>query len=70
MPKNISWRKLVQNFRKLNFTGPYTGGKHLFMKKGPLKVHIPHKHKGEVSVGLLNEILKQAGINKKQWDRL
>lgn len=70
MPRNISWRKFIQNFRKLDFEGPYSGGKHLFMKKGSLKIHIPHKHKGEISVGLLGEILRQAGIDKKKWDKL
>ena len=70
MPRNISWRKLVQNFRKLGFEGPYIGGKHLFMKKESLKVHIPYKHKGEISAGLVNEILSQAEINKEEWDKL
>lgn len=70
MPKVISWRKLVQNFRKLGFEGSYSGGKHLFMKKGSLKIHIPSKHKGDISVGLVNEILRQSGIDKKEWDKL
>ena len=65
MPKVVSWKKLVQNFRKLDFEGPYSGGKHLFMKKRVLKIHIPSKHKGDIGVGLVNEILKQAGIDKK-----
>jgi len=70
MPRNISWRKFVQNFRKLGFEGPYSGGKHLFMKKGILKIHIPHKHKGEISIGLVVEILSQAEIGKEEWDKL
>lgn len=70
MSKVISWRKFVQNFRKLGFEGPYSGGKHLFMKKGSLKVHIPSKHKGDISAGLVNEILRQAGIDKQEWDKL
>lgn len=70
MPKNVSLRKLVQNFRKLDFEGPMSGGKHLFMKKGSLKVHIPNKHKGDISAGLVSEILRQAGISKKEWDKL
>lgn len=70
MPKNISWKKLIQNFRELNFEGPFSGGKHLFMKKGPLKVHIPYKHKGEISAGLISEILRQSEIDKKEWDKL
>ena len=70
MPKVISWRKFVQNFQKLGFDGPYSGGKHLFMKKNSLKIHIPSKHKGDISAGLVNQILRQAGIDKKEWDKL
>jgi predicted RNA binding protein YcfA (HicA-like mRNA interferase family) len=70
MPEVISWRKLVQNFRKLGFDGPYSGGKHLFMKKGSLKVHIPSKHKGDISTGLVAEILRQVEIERKEWDKL
>ncbi len=70
MPKNISWRKLVQNFQKLNFEGPYSGGKHLLMKKGSLKLHIPNKHQRDISASLVNEILRQAGITKNEWNNL
>jgi len=70
MPKAISWRKLVQNFRKLGFEGPYSGGKHIFMKKGSLKIHIPSKHKGDISMGLVSEILRQAEIDREKWDKL
>ncbi len=70
MPKPVSWRKLVENFRKLNFEGPYSGGRHLFMKKGSLKIHIPWKHKGDINAGLISEILRQARIVKKNWDKL
>lgn len=69
MPKNISWQKFVKNFKKLGFEGPFGGGKHLFMKKGELKVHIPNKHKSDISVGLVSEILRQAGIKKEKWDK-
>ena len=70
MPRMISWKRLIQNFRKLGFEGPYNGGRHLFMKKGALKIHIPSKHKGDISAGLVNEILRQAGIDKEEWDKL
>jgi len=70
MPRMISWKRLIQNFRKLGFEGPYSGGRHLFMKKGALKIHIPSKHKGDISAGLVNEILRQAGIDKEEWDKL
>ena len=69
MPTNISWRKMVKKFRNLRFEGPYSGGKHFFMKNGSLKVRIPSDHGSDISVGLINKILKQAGINKKKWDK-
>ena len=68
MPKNISWRKLVQKFRRLGFDGPYSGGRHLFMVKGELKLGIPNLHKGDISRGLVTEILSQAEISNKDWE--
>ncbi len=70
MPKNISQKKLIRNFRKLGFIGPYSGGNHQFMKKGALKIHIPSKHKGNISAGLVSEIIRQAEISKKEWKEL
>lgn len=68
MPGNISWRKLVQKFRKLGFDGPYSGGRHLFMVKNRLKVRIPNLHRGDISKHLVTEILRQARISPKEWD--
>ena len=70
MLKNVSRRKLIKNFRKLGFDGPYSGGKHEFMKKEHLKIRIPSPHKSDISAGLVNEILKQAGISKNIWNKL
>lgn len=69
MPKNISWRKLVQKFHKLGFDGPYSGGRHLFMSKGTLKVRIPNKHSVDISKHLISEILRQANISGEEWER-
>lgn len=70
MPKNISWRKLVKKFRGLGFDGPYSGGRHLFIMKNKLKVHIPNPHKGDISEYLVIEILRQTGISHKDWDEV
>ncbi|MBI3335451.1 MAG: type II toxin-antitoxin system HicA family toxin [Candidatus Portnoybacteria bacterium] len=69
MPKNISWRKLVKKFQRLGFEGPYSGGRHLFMVKGELKVHIPNPHGQDISKHLLSEILRQANISPRKWER-
>jgi len=65
-----SRKKLIQRFRELDFSGPISGGRHQFMVKGELKVRIPNPHKGgDISDPLLNEILRQAGIEKKVWEK-
>ncbi|MBI4175408.1 type II toxin-antitoxin system HicA family toxin [Candidatus Berkelbacteria bacterium] len=69
MPKPIAWRKLVERFRDFGFDGPYSGGRHLFMVKGSLKIRIPNPHKRkDISGPLVREILRQAAIDPNQWD--
>ncbi|MBI4256511.1 type II toxin-antitoxin system HicA family toxin [Candidatus Uhrbacteria bacterium] len=70
MPKSISWRKLVQVLGQFGFDGPYSGGRHLFMVKGTLKLHIPNPHSGEVSKHLLSQILRQAEISSEEWNMM
>ncbi len=55
-------------FKTLGFDGPYSGGRHLFMVKNNLRVRIPNPHGKDIPVFLINEILKQAGVSKKEWD--
>ncbi len=64
----ISRKDLIKKFRRLNFSGPYSGGKHQYMVKGKLKIRVPNPHKsGDITDSLLHEILRQAGINKDEW---
>lgn len=70
MPKNISLKKLILKFRRFGFDGPYSGGRHLFMAKGALKVRIPNPHKGDISKYLVSEILRQAEISVKDWNEV
>jgi len=58
---------LVKRLRKFNFSGPYPGGKHLFMIKDDIRLTIPNPHRKEIGVALLKRILKQAGISTKEW---
>jgi predicted RNA binding protein YcfA (HicA-like mRNA interferase family) len=68
MPSNISRKKLIKKLKALGFTGPFSGGKHQFMKKGQQKIRIPNPHQGEISISLVKEILRQAGIRDRDWD--
>ncbi len=70
MPKPIAWRKFVRKLRRLGFDGPYSGGRHLFMTKGNLTLHIPNPHHKEISPHLLSEILRQAGISPEEWNQI
>ena len=72
MPKlaPIKRKDLIYYFRQLGFDGPYSGGNHEFLKKGVLKVRIPNPHQGDISLGLLSRILKQANIEKSVWENL
>ena len=68
---NISHRDLIKKFHKLGFDGPYSGGRHLFMSKGELKVRIPNPHKKkDISKYLLAEILRQANISREKWNNI
>lgn len=72
MPKfgPIKRKDLIHYLRQLNFAGPFSGGKHQFMIKEKLKVKIPNPHKNDIGENLLNQILKQSGINKTTWEKL
>ncbi len=67
--KPLSRRELIRKLRALGFEGPLSGGKHSFMKKGRLKVHIPNPHHRDISVDLLKRLLRQAGISPEQWEQ-
>ena len=67
---SISRKDLIFYLRKLDFEGPYAGGKHQYMVRGKLKLFIPNPHSGDISKELLNKILKQANIDRDGWEKL
>ena len=62
--------ELIRFLKKLDFTGPYSGGKHQFMVKGDLRIRIPNPHKKDIGKNLLKLILKEAEISKETWEKL
>jgi predicted RNA binding protein YcfA (HicA-like mRNA interferase family) len=64
---SVDWRTFVKRLQKLGFEGPYSGGKHPFMRKGDLILTIPNPHKNSIGVDLLTRILKQARISREEW---
>ena len=67
----ISRQELIQKFRALGYSGPFSGKRHQFMQMGRLKIRIPNPHGGQdIGMGLLAEILRQAGVEKSVWEKL
>ncbi|HEX8598069.1 MAG TPA: type II toxin-antitoxin system HicA family toxin [Chloroflexia bacterium] len=66
----ISRAHLVRHLRQLGFEGPYSGGNHEFMRRHGLRVRIPNQHRGDISRGLLLNILDQAGVTREEWEQL
>jgi predicted RNA binding protein YcfA (HicA-like mRNA interferase family) len=56
--------------RKLGFTGPFAGGKHEFMQRGALSLTIPNPHGRDIGPKLLAVLLRQAGIDRSDWEKL
>ena len=63
----VSWRELVRRLRRLGFEGPYEGGRHPSMVRGEVVITLPNPHRGDVSIDLLQRILRRAGVTRKEW---
>jgi predicted RNA binding protein YcfA (HicA-like mRNA interferase family) len=70
MPKfgPVKHKDLIYFLKKFNYSGPFSGGRHLFMIKNKVRLVIPNPHKGDISKDLLSKILKQANISKSEWE--
>lgn len=68
--KPIKRRELIAKLKRFGFEGPFPGGKHSYMKRGSLKLRIPNEHSTDIADDLLQKILKQAGIDKEEWDKV
>jgi len=66
----ISRRDLIKYLKQLGFDGPYAGSKHQYMQKGDITVRVPNPHRGDIGRGLLAEILRQAMIERDEWENL
>ena len=66
----VKRRDLIRCLRRLGFDGPYSGGRHQFMAKGDITLYIPNPHEGDIGMGLLAKILRQAGVDRAVWEKL
>ncbi|PKB68266.1 MAG: hypothetical protein BZY81_02270 [SAR202 cluster bacterium Io17-Chloro-G4] len=61
---------LIRYLRLLGFDGPYSGGRHQFMVHEDNTIWIPNPHGGDIGRELLSRILRQANINRDDWEAL
>lgn len=64
----ISRDDLIGRLKRLGWIGPFAGGKHAHMIKGPQRLKIPNTHGRDIGVPLLRALLKQAGISETAWN--
>lgn len=57
----------MPKLNELGFEDPFSGSKHPQMRRGNITLIIPNPHKKEISVGLLQRILRQANISREEW---
>jgi predicted RNA binding protein YcfA (HicA-like mRNA interferase family) len=69
MPKipACSRNELIWKLKKCGFSGPFSGGKHSYMKRDKYRQIIPNPHGKAISSKLIKEILKQANITTDEW---
>ena len=62
--------ELIRALRTAGFTGPESGGKHAAMRRSNKTVVIPNPHRGDIGKNLLARLIRQAGIERDEWERL
>jgi predicted RNA binding protein YcfA (HicA-like mRNA interferase family) len=66
----VSQKDLIKRLRFLGWKGPEYRSDHPFMLKEDLPpLKIPNPHSADISVDLLQRILRQAGISRNEWLR-
>ena len=64
--------EVIRKLRRLGFTGPIPGGRHLRMVRMETGQIIPvPMHRGsDVSVGLIRAIIRECGATTDEWNQL
>ncbi len=66
----ISRKDLIACLRRLGFEPPVSGGDHQYMKGRGRKLRLPNPHGEDIGRGFLLRILRQAGIEREEWESL
>lgn len=63
----MSRRQFIKRMTAIGFDGPFSGGRHQFMSRGDIDVHIPNPHQSDIGAPLLKRILRQADVSMEEW---
>jgi predicted RNA binding protein YcfA (HicA-like mRNA interferase family) len=66
----IRRKDLIAYLRALGFGAPVSGGDHQYMPGRGRKLRIPNPHAEDIGRGLLVRILRQAGVERQEWEAL
>jgi hypothetical protein len=59
--------ELIRKLEALDFSGPFPGGKHVYMTRASARVTIPNPHGGTLDGAFVRLLINQAGIDPKDW---
>lgn len=63
----VSRRELITRLRGLGFSGPFAGGRHMYMERGSIQVRIPNPHPSDIGLPLLRQILRVGRVSEAEW---
>lgn len=66
----IKRHDLIRFLKQLGFSGPFMGGRHQMMLRGGTTIRLPNPHRNDIGAELLARILRQAKIDREDWERL
>ena len=69
MPRPVSRRELIRRLRELGWEGPFPGGNHAHMAKGPTQIPIPNPHRGDIDWTLTKRLIAQGNITRIEWEQ-
>jgi predicted RNA binding protein YcfA (HicA-like mRNA interferase family) len=66
----IKRKDLIACLKQLGFEGPFSGGKHQLMVKDDITLRLPNPHESDIGKEFLARILRQARIERDEWEKL
>ncbi|MXY22434.1 MAG: type II toxin-antitoxin system HicA family toxin [Dehalococcoidia bacterium] len=65
-------REVIRRLRALGYRGPMSRGRHrqMYNPRTGQRIPIPMHGSRDISVGLIRDIIRRAGISREEWNSL